>query len=63
MTPPSSRSPRPASASRRSYLARAEQLEIKIAQGSKPGEGGQLPAKKVTPLIARAAPGADRASR
>jgi glutamate synthase domain-containing protein 2/glutamate synthase domain-containing protein 3 len=35
------------------YLARAEQLEIKIAQGSKPGEGGQLPAKKVTPLIAR----------
>ncbi|MDQ3937849.1 MAG: glutamate synthase large subunit [Chloroflexota bacterium] len=42
------------------YLARAEQLEIKIAQGSKPGEGGQLPAKKVTPLIAalrRAQPG------
>ena len=35
------------------YLARAEQLEIKIAQGSKPGEGGQLPSKKVTPLIAR----------
>jgi glutamate synthase (ferredoxin) len=35
------------------YLSRAEQLEIKIAQGSKPGEGGQLPAKKVTPLIAR----------
>lgn len=35
------------------YLARAEQLEIKMAQGSKPGEGGQLPAKKVTPLIAR----------
>jgi glutamate synthase domain-containing protein 2/glutamate synthase domain-containing protein 1/glutamate synthase domain-containing protein 3 len=34
------------------YLSRAEQLEIKIAQGSKPGEGGQLPAKKVTPLIA-----------
>ena len=30
------------------YLARAEQLEIKIAQGSKPGEGGQLPGKKVT---------------
>jgi glutamate synthase domain-containing protein 2/glutamate synthase domain-containing protein 3 len=42
------------------YLSRAEQLEIKIAQGSKPGEGGQLPAKKVTPLIAslrRAQPG------
>ncbi|MEA2622799.1 MAG: hypothetical protein QOH61_1709, partial [Chloroflexota bacterium] len=35
------------------YLSRAEQLEIKIAQGSKPGEGGQLPAKKVTELIAR----------
>jgi glutamate synthase (NADPH/NADH) large chain/glutamate synthase (ferredoxin) len=35
------------------YLSRAEQLEIKIAQGSKPGEGGQLPAIKVTPLIAR----------
>ncbi|MGD0694064.1 MAG: glutamate synthase large subunit [Terriglobia bacterium] len=35
------------------YLARAEQLEIKMAQGSKPGEGGQLPAHKVTPLIAR----------
>jgi len=34
------------------YLSRAEQLEIKIAQGSKPGEGGQLPAKKVTALIA-----------
>ncbi|MGI8829165.1 MAG: glutamate synthase large subunit [Candidatus Limnocylindria bacterium] len=34
------------------YLARAEQLEIKIAQGSKPGEGGQLPGKKVTALIA-----------
>jgi glutamate synthase (ferredoxin) len=42
------------------YLARAEQLEIKISQGSKPGEGGQLPSKKVTPLIAslrRAQPG------
>jgi glutamate synthase domain-containing protein 2/glutamate synthase domain-containing protein 1/glutamate synthase domain-containing protein 3 len=35
------------------YLALAEQLEIKMAQGSKPGEGGQLPAHKVTPLIAR----------
>ncbi len=34
------------------YLARAEQLEIKIAQGSKPGEGGQLPGKKVTTFIA-----------
>jgi glutamate synthase (NADPH/NADH) large chain len=35
------------------YLVHAEQLEIKIAQGSKPGEGGQLPAPKVTELIAR----------
>ena len=34
------------------YLAMAEELEIKIAQGSKPGEGGQLPAHKVTPFIA-----------
>ena len=35
------------------YLARADELEIKIAQGSKPGEGGQLPGHKVTELIAR----------
>ncbi len=35
------------------YLAHAEEIEIKIAQGSKPGEGGQLPAHKVTELIAR----------
>ncbi|PYV13920.1 MAG: glutamate synthase large subunit [Acidobacteria bacterium] len=35
------------------YLARAEELEIKMAQGSKPGEGGQLPGHKVTALIAR----------
>jgi glutamate synthase (ferredoxin) len=34
------------------YLVRAEELEIKIAQGAKPGEGGQLPAKKVTAYIA-----------
>jgi glutamate synthase domain-containing protein 2/glutamate synthase domain-containing protein 1/glutamate synthase domain-containing protein 3 len=34
------------------YLARADQLEIKIAQGSKPGEGGQLPAPKATAYIA-----------
>jgi glutamate synthase (NADPH/NADH) large chain len=35
------------------YLAHAEELEIKIAQGSKPGEGGQLPGHKVSELIAR----------
>jgi glutamate synthase (NADPH/NADH) large chain len=35
------------------YLMHAEELEIKIAQGSKPGEGGQLPGHKVTELIAR----------
>ncbi|HEX4020316.1 MAG TPA: glutamate synthase large subunit [Acidobacteriaceae bacterium] len=35
------------------YLVHAEELEIKIAQGSKPGEGGQLPSHKVTELIAR----------
>ena len=51
-TPGSSRSRRPGSASPRQYLARADQLEIKIAQGSKPGEGGQLPARKATAYIA-----------
>src|SRR5436305_9292617 len=35
------------------YLVRAEELEIKMAQGSKPGEGGQLPPIKVTQFIAR----------
>ncbi|HEV2405578.1 MAG TPA: glutamate synthase-related protein, partial [Ktedonobacterales bacterium] len=35
------------------YLVRAEELEIKMAQGSKPGEGGQLPPMKVTPFIAK----------
>ena len=34
------------------YLAGAEQLEIKIAQGAKPGEGGELPGDKVTAYIA-----------
>ena len=53
MTPPSSRSPRPASASRRSTSRAPSSWRSKIAQGSKPGEGGQLPSKKVTPLIAR----------
>jgi len=35
------------------YLAFADELQIKIAQGSKPGEGGQLPGHKVTAEIAR----------
>ena len=35
------------------YLAMADELEIKMAQGSKPGEGGQLPGHKVTGFIAR----------
>ncbi|EIP98516.1 glutamate synthase family protein [Opitutaceae bacterium TAV1] len=35
------------------YLANAKEIEIKMAQGAKPGEGGQLPGNKVTPLIAR----------
>ena len=34
------------------YLAGSKELEIKISQGSKPGEGGQLPAHKVSPYIA-----------
>ncbi|HEX5993354.1 MAG TPA: glutamate synthase large subunit [Thermomicrobiales bacterium] len=34
------------------YLAMAEELEIKISQGSKPGEGGQIPGHKVTHFIA-----------
>ena len=35
------------------YLNHCEELEIKVAQGAKPGEGGQLPGIKVTDLIAR----------
>ncbi|CUA81720.1 glutamate synthase (NADPH) large subunit [Gulbenkiania indica] len=35
------------------YLVNAEVLQIKIAQGAKPGEGGQLPGDKVSPLIAK----------
>ncbi|MDK1016292.1 MAG: glutamate synthase large subunit [Actinomycetota bacterium] len=35
------------------YLASAEEFQIKMAQGSKPGEGGQLPGHKVTPEIAK----------
>ncbi len=35
------------------YLVNAEVLQIKVAQGAKPGEGGQLPGHKVTALIAK----------
>ena len=35
------------------YLRSAEEIQIKVAQGAKPGEGGQLPGSKVTPLIAK----------
>ena len=34
------------------YLMNAQSIEIKIAQGAKPGEGGQLPGQKVSPYIA-----------
>lgn len=36
------------------YLIHAKELQIKCAQGAKPGEGGQLPGKKVYPEIAKA---------
>ena len=35
------------------YLVEARELQIKMAQGAKPGEGGELPGKKVFPEIAR----------
>jgi glutamate synthase (ferredoxin) len=35
------------------YLSQAKELQIKMAQGAKPGEGGQLPGKKVYPWIAK----------
>jgi glutamate synthase (ferredoxin) len=35
------------------YLTQAKELQIKMAQGAKPGEGGQLPGKKVYPWIAK----------
>jgi len=35
------------------YLVQAKELQIKMAQGAKPGEGGQLPGQKVYPWIAR----------
>ncbi len=34
------------------YLSNAEEIQIKLAQGAKPGEGGQLPGKKVYPWVA-----------
>ena len=35
------------------YLSNADQIQIKMAQGAKPGEGGQLPGHKVSPYIAQ----------
>ncbi|KZN67337.1 glutamate synthase large subunit [Pseudoalteromonas luteoviolacea] len=35
------------------YLQSADVIQIKVAQGAKPGEGGQLPGEKVTPYIAK----------
>src|SRR5215210_6564018 len=35
------------------YMVNADELQIKIAQGAKPGEGGQLPGHKVDENIAR----------
>jgi len=35
------------------YLANADMIQIKMAQGAKPGEGGQLPGHKVDPVIAK----------
>jgi glutamate synthase (ferredoxin) len=35
------------------YLSQARELQIKMAQGAKPGEGGELPGKKVYPWIAK----------
>ena len=35
------------------YLSSADQIQIKMAQGAKPGEGGQLPGHKVSPYIAK----------
>jgi glutamate synthase (ferredoxin) len=35
------------------YLTQAKELQIKMAQGAKPGEGGELPGRKVYPWIAK----------
>ena len=49
----SSRWPRAASASPASTWSSANEIQIKMAQGAKPGEGGHLPAQKVYPWIAK----------
>lgn len=44
------------------YLVNCDEIQVKMAQGAKPGEGGHLPGKKVTPTIAKtrhATPGSD----
>ena len=44
------------------YLTNADEIQIKVAQGAKPGEGGQLPGEKVYPWIAEvrgSTPGVD----
>ena len=38
------------------YLVSAEEIQIKMAQGAKPGEGGQLPGGKVYPWVAQMPP-------
>ena len=38
------------------YLVSAQDIQIKMAQGAKPGEGGHLPGKKITPEVARTRP-------
>ena len=50
---PSSRWPAAGSASPASIWCNAQELQIKMAQGAKPGEGGQLPGHKVDKEIAR----------
>ena len=52
-TPPSSRSPPGRFGVTAEYLNDCREIEIKVAQGAKPGEGGQLPGFKVTELIAK----------
>ena len=50
---PSSRWPRGRFGVTSQYLVNARELQIKMAQGAKPGEGGQLPGSKVYPWIAK----------